>query len=104
MSEDERQLYAMTETQEKKIPRIEHVLDIGIPSCAAHAVVQGITQIKDADHNKSFVPATKFFFHHAPMTICKDDESTIITSETRKIQDKTKCANAHINQGVNCPV
>jgi hypothetical protein len=70
----------MTETQEKKTPRIEHALDVGIPSRAARAVVQGVTQIEDAD------------------------QSTIIASETRKIQDKTKRTKARINQGVNRPV
>jgi hypothetical protein len=100
-SEDERRPYAMTETQEEKIPHIEHVLDIGIPSCTARAIVQGVTQTEDADHNKPFAPAAKFFLHLTPTTIRKDDESTITASETRKIQDKTKCAKAHINQGVN---
>jgi hypothetical protein len=84
-SEDERRPHTMTETQEEKIPRIEHALDVGIQSRAAHAVAQGVTQTEDADHNKPFAPAAKFFFHHAPTTIRKDDESTITASETRKI-------------------
>jgi hypothetical protein len=67
-------------TQEKKIPHIEHMLNIGILSCAAHTIVQGVTQIEDAD------------------------QSTITASKTHKTQDKTKCTKAHINQGVNCPV
>jgi hypothetical protein len=79
-SEDERRPHTMTETQEEKIPRIEHALDVGIPSRAARAVVQGVIRIEDAD------------------------QSTIIASETRKIQDKTKRAKARINQGVNRPV
>jgi hypothetical protein len=97
-SEDERQPYAMTGTQEEKILRIEHVLDVGISSRIARAVAQGVTQIEDANHDKSFAPAARLFSHHAPKTIRKDDQSTITASETRKIQDKTKHAKARINQ------
>ena len=105
-SEDERRPHTTTETQKEKTSRIIHALDVGIPSRAARAVAQGDTQIEDASHAKSFAPAAKFRFDHAPTNIHMDDWSTITVnaSETHKTQGKTKRVNARMPQGVNRPV
>jgi hypothetical protein len=65
VSEDKRRLHTMTETQEEKIPYIKHMLDVGIPSHAAYAIMQGVTQFlfpSQASACLNIIPCTNIYY------------------------------------------